>query len=182
MSDEEERSMPLSSLRSEIDEEQAGDEGAIDSESPEAQTEGTQPDAGDTDTGDSPDSIPLAGLRNEAQRRERQESSQSAVDEAFVEEAVDPVDSEGVWADLLMESGAPEGEFRASEGGEDTQVISKRICERCEYVNSPPELACTHEGTTIHELVDVDRVRVSNCPMVGPDGETTNREESAPDG
>lgn len=95
--------------------------------------------------------------------------------DAFFQENVDSVDSDEIWADLLMEDGIAEGLFdpEATEWGRDgkTQIISKRICEQCRYVTEPPELSCTHEGTTIHELVDVDHVRVSDCPMVGPDGE-----------
>lgn len=113
---------------------------------------------------DEDDSVPLSGLRDSLDRDRDEET------EPFVEENVESVDSEGVWADLLMED-AQEGQFTPTESDGETQVISKRICERCPFVAEPPDLACTHDGTTIHELVDVDHVRVSACPMVGPDGE-----------
>ena len=141
MSEEEEPdSIPLSDLRSAVDDE-------------DRETEADEEDA-----------VPLSGLRDSLERDREPES------EPFVEEDVERVDAEGVWADLLMED-AQEGQFAATDSDGETQVISKRICERCPFVADPPELACTHDGTTIHELVDVDHVRVSACPMVGPDGE-----------
>ncbi|MDR5655733.1 hypothetical protein RH831_00870 [Halodesulfurarchaeum sp. HSR-GB] len=142
-------SIPLSELRSELD---------------ETQTESTSPD----------DDTPLSGLRDTVRQ---QQDTETDVSGAFIEEDVEPIDSAGVWADLLMDAGAGEGQFGAESSEDSTLVISKRICERCEYLADPPALRCTHEGTTIHELVDVGHVRVSACPMVGPDGETKRGEE-----
>ncbi|MFB6086739.1 MAG: hypothetical protein ABEJ84_08070 [Halodesulfurarchaeum sp.] len=176
--DGEPESIPLSDLRADLQGEDAegldrADEGTDASEGKKA-TEGDD----STETGD-PDSAPLSGLRDAVDRRARDDPDRErdAAEDAFMEETVEPVDTDGVWADLLMEDTDPEGQFEATEteaGPEGrTQVISKRICERCRYLQSPPILECTHEGTTIHELVDVDHVRVSACPMVGPDGEKT---------
>lgn len=50
---------------------------------------------------------------------------------------------------------------------EEGVVIPKlSYCERCPHFSEPPTVACTNPGTTIHELVDVDHFRVSNCPIV----------------
>jgi hypothetical protein len=158
--DPEPESIPLSDLRSGLEEGDRDQDGTT--EEPTADEEG------------SGESVPLSGLRD-AVADEGEGESATDTENAFVQEDVESVDSESVWADLLMGGGSPEGQFEAEateEGAEGpTQVISKGICERCEYVSKPPELSCTHDGTTIHELVDVDHVRVSNCPMVGPDGE-----------
>ncbi|MGM0372198.1 MAG: hypothetical protein ACQEQJ_06820 [Halobacteriota archaeon] len=143
-------SIPLSELRSELDGEP---------------TESTSPD----------DDTPLSGLRDTV--RQQNADAETDVSGAFIEEEVEPIDSAGVWADLLMDAGAGEGQFGAESSADSTLVISKRICERCEFLADPPALRCTHEGTTIHELVDVGHVRVSACPMVGPDGETKRGEE-----
>jgi len=121
-------------------------------------------DGEERETESEADAVPLSGLRDSLDRDRETES------EPFTEEDVESVDSEGVWADLLMED-TQAGQFAATESDGETQVISKRICERCPFVAEPPELSCTHDGTTIHELVDVDHVRVSACPMVGPEGE-----------
>jgi hypothetical protein len=176
---DEEESVPLEDLRADIEDD--------DAEERDRDTQAPSEAAGEEAASDETDSIPLSGLRDEVDRQSREERNrEDAVAEgAFAEESVEPVDSEGVWADLLMDDGSPEGHFEAREfeaGAEGpTQVISKRICERCRYLAAPPVLECTHEGTTIHELVDVAHVRVSECPMVGPDGEKTTPGETPPE-
>lgn len=45
-------------------------------------------------------------------------------------------------------------------------VPKDKYCQSCPYLDDPPELACTHEGTEIVEVVDSERFRVRNCPMV----------------
>lgn len=131
--------------------------------------------AGEPERPESEESVPLTGLRDAVRDRSTEDSD--AADAAFVEEEQEPVDTASVWADLLMEDGRAEGQFSPTDGAaEETQVIAKHICERCQYLAAPPELRCTHDGTTIHELVDVEHVRVSACPMVGPDGETRQSE------
>ena len=45
-------------------------------------------------------------------------------------------------------------------------VPKDTYCQSCPYLNEPPRLACTHEGTEIVEVVDNERFRVRNCPMV----------------
>ncbi|MDZ7850357.1 MAG: hypothetical protein U5K70_05945 [Halodesulfurarchaeum sp.] len=169
--DDHAESIPLADLRSDIENEEPADGDMTE--------EVTAADDATHEATDEADSVPLSGLRDEVDRRARDdpEREEAVADEAFMEETVEPVDSEGVWADLLMEDDNPEGHFEAAEteaGAEGpTQVISKRICERCRYLEAPPELKCTHQGTTIHELVDMGHVRVSDCPMVGPDGKKT---------
>lgn len=126
--------------------------------------------AGDEEDHPTDDSTPLSGLRDAVRDR----AEESAAEEAFVEEQQEPVDTQRVWADLLGDE-ETEGEFAPADvesGPEgETQIIEKHICERCQYLAAPPELRCTHEGTTIHELVDVEHVRVSACPMVDAEGE-----------
>lgn len=178
--DEETDSIPLSDLRSDIEAEETGPTEGPAGEKPDStEKKDPEPSQGGKEAGseaEANDSIPLSGLRDEVDRQSRDAETESE-DAAgnFVEETVDPVDSEGVWADLLMDDENPEGHFAVAETVPEaegvTQVISKRICERCEYLDEPPTLQCTHDGTTIHELVDMDHVRVSDCPMVGPDGE-----------
>ena len=45
-------------------------------------------------------------------------------------------------------------------------VPKDKYCQSCPYLDDPPELACTHEGTEIVEVVDSERFRVRDCPMV----------------
>ncbi|MFB6109884.1 MAG: hypothetical protein ABEJ60_03290 [Halodesulfurarchaeum sp.] len=159
----EQASIPLSELRSAMDGDRDRDH-----------------DRGESDAAES---MPLSELRDTLTRSESDDGDEAESESAagpFVEEQPEPVDTESVWADLLMDDGEAEGEFEPTEvestpAGE-TQVISKHICERCRYLAEPPELRCTHAGTAIHELVDVDHVRVTDCPMVGPEGESRRLE------
>ena len=45
-------------------------------------------------------------------------------------------------------------------------VPKDTYCQSCPYLDDPPALGCTHEGTEIVEVVDNERFRVRNCPMV----------------
>jgi hypothetical protein len=60
---------------------------------------------------------------------------------------------------------------------DDEQVVDKRsYCQQCPHFSSPPETACSHEGTSIVESVDFSRFRVRNCPMVDAEGPAFDRE------
>ena len=121
------------------------------------------------------DDEPLGDLRREVESRDDDEKRASVPGDLFTEMAVDEVDSEAVWTELLLEDGPEEGSFpvaERTEGDDGTyQVVPKRLCHRCEHFGDPPTLHCTHEGTTIHELADMDHYRVTACPMVDPDAD-----------
>ncbi|WP_436906830.1 hypothetical protein [Halosimplex marinum] len=92
---------------------------------------------------------------------------------AFERSGVEGIDPDEVWDRLTAEPDADpstggEGEVDPPDGDEDDVVtVSKHgYCEGCEHFSSPPDVTCTHEGTDILEFVDIDRVRVSNCPVV----------------
>ena len=73
----------------------------------------------------------------------------------------------GETGDSATRSGGPEAR---TPGTGDERVIDKRsYCQQCPHFSSPPETACTHEGTDIVESVDFSRFRVRNCPMVDTD-------------
>lgn len=62
---------------------------------------------------------------------------------------------------------AAPGDATGVEPAAEGVVVPKRsYCEGCPHFASPPEVACTNPGTTIHELVDTEHFRVSNCPVV----------------
>lgn len=50
--------------------------------------------------------------------------------------------------------------------GEGVVVPKRSYCEGCPHFTAPPAVECTNPGTIIHELVDPDHFRVSNCPVV----------------
>ncbi|QLH84481.1 hypothetical protein [Halosimplex pelagicum] len=129
---------------------------------------GSQPvDGGDGDDGtDERRGDPLADVT--VSDEDPFESSASA----FERSGVEGIDPDEVWERLTAEPDAGDGDRDAvdapSEGEEDDVVtVSKHsYCEGCEYFSEPPDVACGHEGTDILAFVDVDSVRVSNCPVV----------------
>lgn len=160
----------------------AGDEGS-DGGSEERSRGGADPEnAGDEDRSgrtSTGQAGPLDELRSEVdERRDRTD----VTDDHFAEMDVEDVDEEAVWADLLLEDGPREGSFpptATEEGnGGPTHVVTKQLCHRCEYFGDPPTLHCTHEGTEILELVDMDHYRVRDCPMVDPE-DTVDRDEGS---
>lgn len=128
--------------------------------------------------------IPLSELKDDLSDRE-----DTGEERLFYREAVDDVESEAVWADLLMGEGDTTKSFEPTAieeiEGRDFQVVPTTLCHRCEFFGDPPKLHCTHEGTTIHETVDMDHYRVSDCPMVkteeGPDREPEPSPQSLED-
>ncbi|MFB6113906.1 MAG: hypothetical protein ABEJ58_07370 [Halodesulfurarchaeum sp.] len=175
--DEEPRgSVPLSDLSDEVARRTEGEENHESETITDSPTEGSDREARDpsVDEHESQDG-PLSELR-ESIREKRGDDTRGS--DQFVEETVVPVDTDTVWADVLMDESDPEGLFDPAQGsGEDTfQIISKGVCHRCEYFGDPPVLSCTNEGTTIHQVVDVEHFRVSNCPMVGTESTTDSGE------
>jgi hypothetical protein len=87
-------------------------------------------------------------------------------DEEGVFERVDVGDMD---PDAVFEEFA-EAEQRGTFVGEAERVFSEvdkhRYCEACKWFSSPPEVHCTHGGTEILEFLDMDTVRVVDCPVV----------------
>jgi hypothetical protein len=81
----------------------------------------------------------------------------------FERQEVGEVDPDAVWERLSeLEGGS------VTERGESTyaEVSKHSYCEGCEYFSAPPEVACTHEEAEIVEFLDMDTVRLLNCPVV----------------
>ena len=99
--------------------------------------------------------------------RSRRDADDAEPEGLFEPEDVPEIDPELVWEELETgESAAPDGE--PAERAE--RLIDKSsYCERCEFFAEPPEMRCTHEGTEIVELVEMDRVRVLDCPKIAED-------------
>jgi hypothetical protein len=180
MSDEdptEEPGEPLTDLRDEIGSRSEDDESTDERGGSEDSSGDESPDESGTEA-----EGPLGDLRNEVDERADEARSDPAdpdVDDRFAEMGVDDVDSEDLWADLLLDDGPTEGSFPPSETTHRADgtyhEVTKRLCHRCEYFGDPPVLHCTHEGTTIHELVDMDHYLVSDCPMVDTETGTEDR-------
>lgn len=102
------------------------------------------------------------------------EASDGAADDtgAFESVDVDPVEAEDVWASLADDAERPEMSLEGdaeSLADDDHRVPKRQYCQRCPFLDDPPAVACTHEGTSIVAVEDADHFRVRNCPMVeGP--------------
>jgi hypothetical protein len=75
------------------------------------------------------------------------------------------LDDESVWEDLsasTLTSVETErrGERRYAE------VSKHDFCKNCEHFSAPPDVHCTHEGTEIVEFLDMETVRLVDCPVV----------------
>jgi len=135
---------------------------------------------------------PFAQLAADA-RAEGEAGNDDPVGDPFEEIDVGDVDAETVWAELDGDGPAagPSSAARSAAHGraaDDAEtapgaaetagdpptaehVLDKReYCGRCPYFSDPPETACEHDGSEILEVVDRDRFRVRNCPMVTDDG------------
>jgi len=145
---------PLSDLADEL----RGTDGA---EPSDAQN-GPGPSAEDRDV------APLSGLADEvARRRGAGGADDAALTDAFTEMDVPEIDAEELWT-ALAESDEPLvlSERVEGEPDRDVRVIPKRTCQRCPYFTAPPAVGCTHEGTDILALTDVEHHTVADCPMV----------------
>lgn len=147
--------------------------------------EGTHPDASADDldstdnSGDEPGSSraagdaddrsdePLSELRDELSERGEADVEDEEFEELFEEIDVGTVDEESVWDQLSETADEPLFTADVEEVPDaDVTVVEKRLCHRCPHFGDPPELHCTHEGTTIDAEVDTEHFRVVNCPIV----------------
>ena len=82
----------------------------------------------------------------------------------FEEMDVESIDPDEVWEGL---EGA-EGRGSVVEKSDRTyaEVSKHSYCEQCEYFSEPPDVTCSHDGTEIVEFLDMDTVRLVDCPVV----------------
>ena len=96
-------------------------------------------------------------------------------DDPFESVKTPAVDAESVWETLASATvdsaavcggvGDPEA-VEASAAGDEHVVPKRTYCQQCPHFSAPPEVACGHEDTAVVEVVDADRFRVRNCPVV----------------
>lgn len=111
------------------------------------------------------------------------------VDPAFEEEFIDEgspfnedgsafesVDIEGVDADEIWESLEAEPTQPAVGESRYVEVSKHRFCEQCEFFTSPPNADCTHEEAEIIEYLDMETVRLLDCPVVAEQRQLENEE------
>ena len=126
------------------------------------ESEGTDTPAGEGPLGGDG---PFDGMeRREGDPFEGGESPFEAVD-------VDTVDADEVWASLAEDADASAAELKRY-----SDVSKHRFCEQCEFFSRPPASHCTHEEAEILEYLDMETVRVVNCPVVAEQRQLENEE------
>ncbi|MEF8973362.1 MAG: hypothetical protein V5A15_00620 [Haloarcula sp.] len=80
---------------------------------------------------------------------------------AFERVDVDHIDADKVWAEL-----AEGGDGETAPESSYAEVSKHRYCEQCEHFSAPPNAHCTNEGTEIVEFLDMETVRLLDCPVV----------------
>ncbi|MBV0900745.1 hypothetical protein [Haloarcula salina] len=80
---------------------------------------------------------------------------------AFERVDVDHLDADKVWAEIT-------GDGEDADASEDryAEVSKHRYCEQCEHFSEPPNARCTNEGTELVEFLDMETVRLRDCPVV----------------
>ena len=90
-------------------------------------------------------------------------------EDAFDEMDVDKLDPDVVWQQLA--SAESRGSVGEAQQRTYADVSKHSYCEQCEHFSPPPDVSCGHDGTEIVEFLDMETVRVVDCPIV------TEREE-----
>lgn len=75
-------------------------------------------------------------------------------------------DPDAVWAAITDEDDDAVDDGRTSEDGRYTDVSKHAFCQRCEHFSPPPDVTCAHHTAEIIEFLDVETVRLLNCPVV----------------
>lgn len=87
-----------------------------------------------------------------------------SVQGAFEQMDTGGMNPDAVWQNLASaESRGSVGDVRERSYAE---VSKHSYCEQCEHFSEPPDVHCTHEGTDIIEFLDMETVRVVDCPIV----------------
>ncbi|GAB3681665.1 hypothetical protein GCM10028857_06220 [Salinarchaeum chitinilyticum] len=132
-----------------------------DHQADEAAGAGEEAAEADAESGANADA-PLGSLASTVDERRGRDADRPD-DGLFEEESVPEIDSDVVWEQLDQDE-PPEP---PDDAAQDVRVVKKRsYCEQCPYFSEPPEVACSHDGTEILELVDMEHFRVVDCPIV----------------
>lgn len=108
-----------------------------------------------------PEREPAAGLEGAGGRDGDPFEAPGGVFEEMDTEGLDP---DRVWQDLS--SAKSRGSVGDPTARTYADVAKQSYCEQCEFFSDPPDIACTHEGTEIVEFLDMETVRVVDCPVV----------------
>lgn len=116
---------------------------------------------------------PLEDLADEV--AERRDEAEDPLWEALKEGGSGSVDTDVPLGEFVTDDVEVVEEDGPSAPAEDADLpgvytVSKRnYCMQCPHFSDPPEVRCTHEGTSILSFVDSEHVRVQDCVMIDPD-------------
>jgi hypothetical protein len=82
----------------------------------------------------------------------------------FAEVDLGDVDEDSIWE--AISDAQARGSVAEVHDRTYAEVSKHSYCEGCEYFTGPPESNCNHDGTEILEFVDMETVRVVDCPIV----------------
>ncbi|WP_248895464.1 hypothetical protein [Haloplanus halobius] len=143
-------------------------------------------DESDRDAAPEADDSPLGDLASEVRARREARAGEGPEPGTDLFESVETpdIDSEAIWEAFIENDPAPEerlglgADVQEAEEADEHVVPKREFCQQCPHFTEPPETACTHEGTTIVEVVDDEHFRVRNCPVVDaePGASPTDRE------
>ena len=126
--------------------------------------DGNRDSAGQPTPGDADAVQPGTPFVETADPEDRPGDPFTSPDSAFDRMDVGDLDEDDVWEAIA------DAEARGSvaDAAERTyaEVSKHRFCETCPHFTGPPAVACTHEGTEILEFLDLETVRVVDCPIV----------------
>ena len=83
----------------------------------------------------------------------------------FEEVDVGSVDASEVWASITEDGEDDDGPV-VPEGSRYVEVSKHAFCEQCEHFSEPPNVHCSHESAEIIEFLDMETVRLLDCPVV----------------
>lgn len=86
------------------------------------------------------------------------------------------VDPDDVWEAITAEDGEEPAEPSVPDEGRYTDVSKHRFCEQCEHFSEPPDVSCGHHTAEIIEFLDMDTVRLLDCPVVAERKELEQRD------
>ena len=75
------------------------------------------------------------------------------------------VDADEVW-DSITDDGDGGHGLVVPDGSRYAEVSKHAFCEQCEHFSEPPDVHCSREGTEIIEFLDMETVRLLDCPVV----------------
>lgn len=139
---------------------------------------GSTVESGDGDGAVDPFARPDEGESDDAlaQSADRGDPFEGSGD-TFERMDVEGMDPDAVWTQLGgVRDQEPTDETDGADERTYAEVSKHRFCERCQYFSPPPDVSCSHEGTDILEFVDMETVRLADCPVVAERRELEEQE------